>query len=417
MNTRLFRKVSLERLSSPEQLDQLLRVTSPRRWLALVAIFILLATALVWGYSGRIATTASGQGVIVREGGVLNIVTQGSGLVLNLNVKVGDKVKANQVIGTIAQPVLVEKMKALRESEADAERERARTMQLHQNSARLQIDALERQRANAERQIGELETQAKLAEEQVTVDDQLLEKGLVTKQQTITAKQKLMDLQDQIATHRAQIKQLEAQKFAQQAQPEQEDAELRARVAGLQRDLAGLQKELSLSENVISPYDGEVLELKVSPGSAVTTGQPIVSIQPEAQSLELIAYLPSLQAKNTRPGMEVQVSPSTIKREEYGFMKGKVVYVSGYPATPASLMRNFQNESLVTALTLSGPVTEIRIVLERDPQTPSGFKWSTSRGPQVTVTSGTLCTVQIVTQYQRPISLVVPFVKEKLGLS
>jgi len=416
MNTRLFRKVSLERLSSPEQLDQLLRVTSPRRWLALVAIFVLLATALVWGYTGRVATTAGGQGVIVREGGVMNVVTQGSGLVLNLNVKVGDMVKANQVIGTIAQPVLVEKMKALREAQAEAAQERSRAFQVHKDSARLQVEALERQRANAERQIGELEQQEQLANDQVSIDEQLLAKGLVTKQQTITAKQKLVDLQDQIANLRAQIKQFEAQKFAQEAQPQQEDAELRARVAGIQRDLAGMQKELSMSENVVSPYDGEVLEVKVSPGSAVSTGQPIISIQPDAQNLELIAYLPSLQAKNTKPGMEVQISPSTMKREEFGFMKGKVVYVSGYPATPASLMRNFQNESLVTALTLSGPVTEIRVLLERDPQTPSGFKWSTSRGPQLTVSSGTMCTVQIVTQYQKPISLVLPFVKEKLGL-
>ena len=34
---RIFRKVALDRLSSPDQIDKLLNVTSSRAWLALVA--------------------------------------------------------------------------------------------------------------------------------------------------------------------------------------------------------------------------------------------------------------------------------------------------------------------------------------------------------------------------------------------
>ena len=34
----IFRKVALERLSSPEQLDQLLQVTDPKGWMALGAL-------------------------------------------------------------------------------------------------------------------------------------------------------------------------------------------------------------------------------------------------------------------------------------------------------------------------------------------------------------------------------------------
>ena len=109
MNTRLFRQVSLERLSSPEQLDQMLQVTSPRGWTGLIAIFVLLFTAMLWGFKGGISSTAGGEGVIVRTGGVINVVTRGGGMVLNLNAKVGDKIKANQVIASVAQPVLSER--------------------------------------------------------------------------------------------------------------------------------------------------------------------------------------------------------------------------------------------------------------------------------------------------------------------
>ncbi len=38
MSQGLFRETSLEKLSSPEQLDALIKVTSPRAWLALAAL-------------------------------------------------------------------------------------------------------------------------------------------------------------------------------------------------------------------------------------------------------------------------------------------------------------------------------------------------------------------------------------------
>jgi HlyD family secretion protein len=42
----LLRKASLERLSSPEQLDMIMRVTSPLGWVALVAIGVLIVAGI-----------------------------------------------------------------------------------------------------------------------------------------------------------------------------------------------------------------------------------------------------------------------------------------------------------------------------------------------------------------------------------
>jgi HlyD family secretion protein len=417
MNTRIFRQVALERLASPEQLDQILRVTRPKAWIGLLALYLLVAAAITWGYQGSIPTTAIGRGVIVRSGGVLNVVTRGSGLVLSLNVSVGQRIQRDQVIATVAQPGLLEKTKEVREELAEAHQERERALRVRTSAVKLQIEALERQRTNDERQISELEAQAQLATEDIPVEDQLLAKGLVTKQQTIAARQKLVGIQDQIAEFRAHLKQLDAQRFSLESQPKQEDVEMKSHVSALGRTLAAMEKDLSMAENVVSPYAGEILELKVYPGSAVVEGQPILSIQPDQQNLELLAYVPSAQAKDANIGMEVQVSPSTAKREEFGFMKGKVVYVADYPATPAALMSNFQNELLVSALSNSGPVTELRVALDVDPSTPSRFRWSSSRGPRIVISSGTICDVQIVTHRQKPITLVFPYVKKKLGLS
>ncbi|MFQ3614168.1 MAG: NHLP bacteriocin system secretion protein, partial [Cyanobacteriota bacterium] len=64
-NTGLFRKESLERLSSPEQLDQLLQVVNPRDWLPLGCLAALVGAGLMWSIFGRIPLTVSGQGVLV----------------------------------------------------------------------------------------------------------------------------------------------------------------------------------------------------------------------------------------------------------------------------------------------------------------------------------------------------------------
>jgi HlyD family secretion protein len=417
MEKSIFRKISLDRLSSPEQLDQLMRVTGPKTWIGLGAIFVVLTVAVVWGYTGSIPTTANGQGVVLRRGGVLNVVTRGGGLVLSLDVKVGDKIAANQVVARVAQPVLAEKINAMRQALGEAEQQRQRSFRTRTNAAKLQLEALQRQRANAERQIQEQEEQARLTIQQAAADDQLVAKGLITRQQALATRQKLVAIQDQIANLKAQEKQIDAQRFSVESQPLEEDADMQIRISSLRRDLAGAEQELSLAENVVTPYGGEVLELKVSPGGNVSMGAPILSIQPDAQSLELVAYLPSSQAKETKVGMEAQVSPSAVKREEYGFIRAEVTYVSNFPATSAALMRNFENESLARALSSTGPVTEVRINLRPDPRTPSGFQWSTSKGPNLALSGGTICTVQVVTKRQKPITLMFPYIKEKLGLS
>ena len=61
----LFRKEALERLSSPEQLDQLMHIVTLRSWLPIATISALLACGITWSLIGRIPVTTTGRGVIV----------------------------------------------------------------------------------------------------------------------------------------------------------------------------------------------------------------------------------------------------------------------------------------------------------------------------------------------------------------
>lgn len=417
MDEGIFRKASLERLSSPERLDLIMRVTGPKTWLALIGLFLFLGAALVWGYAGTIATKAVGQGVIVRTGTVLNVVTVGTGLVTAISVNLGDRVKANQVVAKVSDPEMVDKIRLARAAVDEAKAERERNLKMRQEGSKLQVAALARDTANANREILELQDQAKIAAEQISVDDQLLSKGLITRQQLLMDQQKLVGIKGQVETLKAKIKQIEADRYQAESGPDPFDEQIQGKIAELERTLSGLEHEQEINSSVVSPYEGEVIELKAVPGSLVAAGSPILSIQPEGNALEVLVYLPSDKAKAVQPGMEAEISPSTVKREEFGFIRGKVVYVGEYPASADALMRNFENQTLVHAIMAGGPVTELRVTLERDPKTQSGYSWSSSRGPAITLSSGTLCTVQVVTREQRPMSLLFPFVKGKLGLS
>lgn len=50
----IFRKKSIDKVSSPEKLDDYIRVTTPSVWITLAAIVILLVGATVWGFFGEL---------------------------------------------------------------------------------------------------------------------------------------------------------------------------------------------------------------------------------------------------------------------------------------------------------------------------------------------------------------------------
>lgn len=68
---RLYRKESLDRIQSPEQLNDYLRVTNPSVWILLIAVILLLVGLLVWGSLTYIDSVVYGQAVV--DQGVMTI--------------------------------------------------------------------------------------------------------------------------------------------------------------------------------------------------------------------------------------------------------------------------------------------------------------------------------------------------------
>lgn len=59
MHNQLYRKKSIDRVKSPEQLNDYIHVSNPGVWLVLIALIILLAGICVWGVFGRLDTRIS----------------------------------------------------------------------------------------------------------------------------------------------------------------------------------------------------------------------------------------------------------------------------------------------------------------------------------------------------------------------
>ena len=106
MNKQIFRKKSVDRMSSPEQLNDYIKVTNPGVWMVLAAIVILLVGVYVWGVFGKLETKLSvaavsqdGQTVLyVKEDNIASVRE-------NMSVYVGDE--TYKVTSVSSQPVAV----------------------------------------------------------------------------------------------------------------------------------------------------------------------------------------------------------------------------------------------------------------------------------------------------------------------
>jgi len=355
--------------------------------------------------------------MIVRTGDVLKVVSRGAGVVQSIDVSVGMRVNADQVVARINLPLKVEKLRSMESALVELRRKQERDLALRKDEVQVNLSALALQRVNLEREISELEEQAKQAKEQSAALQELFSEGIINKARIIEARQAVVNFGAQIETRKARLKQVDAQEFTARSQIERDNSTMSHEIVNAESDIKTFEHELMVEGTVVSPYAGEILEVKISAGSTVAEGEALFTIQPEVETLQTLLYVPSSRAKDIHEKMEVQITPSSVRREEFGFMQGRVVFIADYPATPAALMRRFQNEMLVSTLTGSGPITEVQVDLDLDTRSTNGFKWSSSKGPPIKITNGTFCDAEIVTHRQSPINLLLPVIKEGLNLN
>lgn len=96
MKKEIFRKESLEKIESPDDLDRYVKVTTPRTWILLVAIVVLLIGGCIWGFLGELNTVVKGS--CMAEGGKLHCMVYESDAE---KLNAGDKIKIADTFGEV----------------------------------------------------------------------------------------------------------------------------------------------------------------------------------------------------------------------------------------------------------------------------------------------------------------------------
>lgn len=128
---------------------------------------------------------------------------------------------------------------------------------------------------------------------------------------------------------------------------------------------------------------------------------PIVSVIDEnakgnqPQRTQLIAYADNEAQRDLRVGMEAQVWPADEKRDEIGYVHGRITQVVRYPANAIDVSQRLKSNVLAQRLLGDGQkvVYEVLIDLQRDPSDPASYDWSFGEPDNVSMDFGTYCSV------------------------
>ena len=97
----LYSSKSLARLSSPEGLDEMMKVVNKKSWLVLIAFTSIVLTGVIWSIFGHIPIIIEVKGQLVNSGPIKSIESLETGRIQALKVKNGDTVEQGQVLAVI----------------------------------------------------------------------------------------------------------------------------------------------------------------------------------------------------------------------------------------------------------------------------------------------------------------------------
>ena len=222
-----------------------------------------------------------------------------------------------------------------------------------------------------------------------------------------------------ISQLKAESQELNTQQKRLQQQNLEDSSKRKNEIQQVKYNIAQLSKQYKDNRTIKSPLTGCILELTASNGSVLSPGTRIGSIQlNDAKPLVGIIYYPVSKGKKIKSGMKIYVTPDTVSRERFGGIAGTVTHVSAFPMTKEGATTLLGNPELVEDLISKvGPVIEVQAQLKSDSSTPSGYKWSSSKGPaNLKVSSGTTATARVTLEKQTPITLVLPLLREWSGI-
>ena len=166
----------------------------------------------------------------------------------------------------------------------------------------------------------------------------------------------------------------------------------------------------TVAENIYSDYDGIVDEVMVDEGTMITAGTPICSVRitQNRDDLTGLLYIPVDKGKRVEPGMSIQLAPNGVDVSQSGSLLGVVRSVSQYPMTIQGIQQHLGNGQLAQWIlqAQNSSVMEVTFDLVKDPDSDSGYLWTSQVGEHRPITPGSFCTGSIIIERKPPIEKV-----------
>lgn len=471
----IYRKRPLERLSSPERLDQMLRVVRPPGWLLLLALAVGLALVLLWSVVGRVPVTARGTAILVRPKHVVAFQAPADGRIASLEVSVGDEVQAGALLALLDLPDLSKQLEnervrlsdfESRSAELDAlEREltekevgfladqrvildqRIRTLTAAAEDARTRsAELIAQQRVNVQTARRLSEELGEVLESRYDILDALQADGLIPRDLVVDARSKSIDKelklaeldveeqalllrenearetydkqQDLIADLRLQLMNLELREMTLQRTLRENQLTRNTERQSINSRIAQLEARLENEGRVVSEFAGRVLELTTIEGQHVELGVRLgkLEVQARGEDLMTLAYFDVSKGKMISSGQRILISPSTVQRERFGSLVGEVLEVSRFPVTVEAAANQIGDLEIARSLLAGEHRIEVLAALTADASNQTGFAWTSGQGPpDVQVTGGTTASVRVTIEERAPITFVLPFLRSLPG--
>ena len=426
-------------------------ISSPLR--AAIIITLLISTGgLLWACFAKVPIYVDGFGLMIRRGNNRRLLSLTEGeLHHNFN--------ANGVVASERNQELFEI------SELGITKAAAQTAELAQQVLALtdspkldRTSALSKEKIPRGSLLSWVEAPAQWAALQDSLDAyQLSEKTLRLTEQELTAidlalKKKINLLENEVETQTEfleTIRQLNARGYASRAkylsQQTRVDA-IRSEVLSHQERLAVNQAQLLQSRIAVDSAETELVKaLRIYADyslifakhdlfindvlaphlSEVRQNDAVLRVSRQALNKlpeQIPGFLSQAAAQQVRPGMKVLATPTGMSQAQYGGLVAKVTSVEVLPASLTEIRQSLGSEGEASEISNLIPQPILATIqLEKDPKTndsnKEGLKWSSAGRIPYPVREGDLLSLQITTQTVRPISLLIPWLRQFTGTS
>jgi HlyD family secretion protein len=422
-----------------DQLDRLVRVTTIHGWVYLGTLFAVCAAAVTFSVLYRVPTKVHGEGILLIDRDTLaQVRASGTGRLVALKVKVGDPVQAGEPIGEISQDELKDAIHEAEFKVSDAEREDRELTRFEQQSRQSQTAAIERVRKAILLAQGTSLDKLRIADRVVSSADRLRAQSYLGDIELLESREKLYVIKDDLNKGLSRLAELELEGINAETVRRRAQLERSLKIGQFKTKLGLDRDKLMRTARIISRVSGRVAQVLSARGELVHEGSPVVLLHaPKSErgsdddgpAYESIIFVPAGEGKKIEVYDPVEVSPATVKREEHGFIRGRVVAISELPATKLAMEAALEHPELVdTFIKRYAPGVLLRVHVKLDepiPSTddfdrPSGqglnhFQWSSSSGREQPLKTGTMCQAAIVVERRRLISLILPWTKTVVG--